>query len=50
VPGVDGWARSPAPTFGQHNAEVLTELLGCTPAELDDLQDAGVIASRPSGC
>ncbi len=39
-------AQRPSPTLGQHNAEVLQELLGLTPSELDALRDAGVIGSE----
>lgn len=38
---------TPAPTLGQHNAQVLTELLGLGAAELAALQQAGVIGDRP---
>ncbi|MGD9598442.1 MAG: CaiB/BaiF CoA transferase family protein [Steroidobacteraceae bacterium] len=38
--------RSPAPTLGQHNAEVLAGLLGVTPQELAALAQAGVIGER----
>lgn len=38
--------RAPAPTLGQHNEEVLTELLGVTPEELASLREAGVIGNR----
>lgn len=37
----------PAPTLGQHNAKVLTELLGLGAAELAALERAGVIGDRP---
>lgn len=46
---VSGWdlrIRSPAPRFGEHNAEVLTEL-GFDEAAIADLAAAGVIASHP---
>lgn len=38
--------RSPAPTLGQHNEEVLTGLLGVTHDELEALKQAGVIGER----
>ena len=38
--------RRPAPLPGEHNAEVLTEL-GLTAAEIAQLQDEGVLRSRP---
>jgi crotonobetainyl-CoA:carnitine CoA-transferase CaiB-like acyl-CoA transferase len=46
---VDHWLRRPAPTFGEHNHEVLSDLLDLTPAEILALEDAGVIASVPVG-
>ncbi len=49
VEGVDQWIRAPAPTFGQHNAAVLGDLLGVTADELDRLAGEGVIADRPAG-
>ena len=33
----------PAPTLGQHNQEVLGGLLGCSDAELESLQEKGII-------
>jgi crotonobetainyl-CoA:carnitine CoA-transferase CaiB-like acyl-CoA transferase len=39
--------RSPAPTLGQHNAEVLGELLGIGTEELSRLAQAQVIGDRP---
>ena len=37
----------PAPTLGQHNREVLTDLLGLGDAEVDALERRGVIGDRP---
>lgn len=37
----------PAPTLGQHNHELLTEL-GLTPAEIADLEASGVIGATPA--
>ena len=37
----------PAPTLGQHNREVLTELLGLGDAEIDALERRGVIGNKP---
>ena len=36
----------PSPLYGEHTAEVLAEI-GCTPAEIQELEKAGVIATRP---
>ena len=46
---VERWIRWPAPTLGQHNAEVLQEVLGCTDDELAALEDAKVIGDWPAG-
>lgn len=45
---VDRWNRTPAPTMGQHNHEVLTEL-GLTPDEIAALEEAEVIGTKPKG-
>ncbi len=39
-----GTNRLPAPTIGQHNEEILTQLLGYTKDQVDDLRKAGVIS------
>lgn len=36
-----------APLLGEHNASVLTEVLGKSPAELERLQAAGVLLEKP---
>jgi len=46
--GVARWLRRRAPTLGEHSREVLAEL-GVSDAELDELEAAGVIGSRPVG-
>ena len=38
---------APAPTLGQHNREVLRELLDLSDAEIDDLERQGIIGDRP---
>jgi crotonobetainyl-CoA:carnitine CoA-transferase CaiB-like acyl-CoA transferase len=39
-----GRIRSVGPELGEHTDEVLRELAGCTPAEIDALRDGGVVA------
>jgi crotonobetainyl-CoA:carnitine CoA-transferase CaiB-like acyl-CoA transferase len=41
-------APGPAPTFGQHNREVLVGLLGMSDAEVAELEEQKVIATRPN--
>jgi crotonobetainyl-CoA:carnitine CoA-transferase CaiB-like acyl-CoA transferase len=40
--------RSPPPTLGQHNREILQNELGLDDAEIDRLEAEGVIGTRPS--
>jgi crotonobetainyl-CoA:carnitine CoA-transferase CaiB-like acyl-CoA transferase len=47
--GIDRWIRFPAPTLGQHNHEVLSSILGLHEAEIEQLEDQGVIGTRPAG-
>ena len=46
---VERWLRRPAPLLGQHNHEVLTELLGLSDAEIAALAAAKVIGDHPEG-
>ncbi len=46
---VDHWLRTPAPTIGQHNEQVLGGLLGLSPEELRDLEAKGVIGTSIEG-
>jgi crotonobetainyl-CoA:carnitine CoA-transferase CaiB-like acyl-CoA transferase len=41
--------RSPAPCLGQHNREVLVDVLGVTDGDVDQLETDGVIGSVPGG-
>ena len=45
---VKRWLRTPAPTLGQHNHEVLREL-GYQPGEIAELERDKVIGARPLG-
>ena len=47
--GVGRWLRAPAPTLGQHNREILADLLGLGAGEIDALEAEGVIGTRPKG-
>jgi crotonobetainyl-CoA:carnitine CoA-transferase CaiB-like acyl-CoA transferase len=49
IRGVDRWVATPAPQFGEHTDEVLTELLGLTSVELAALRADGAVADRPAG-
>lgn len=46
---VDHWLRQPAPTLGQHNADVLSGILGLSESELRDLEADKIIGTRPEG-
>ncbi len=47
--GIDRWIRTPAPTLGEHNAEVLRGLLKVSDAELEALTAEQVIGDWPAG-
>jgi crotonobetainyl-CoA:carnitine CoA-transferase CaiB-like acyl-CoA transferase len=45
---VDHWLRSPSPTLGQHNDEVLADL-GLAPAATDRLRQQHIVGEHPTG-
>ena len=47
ISGVELDSESPTPLFGQHNAELLDELLGLSGDEIAGLQERGVIGDEP---
>jgi crotonobetainyl-CoA:carnitine CoA-transferase CaiB-like acyl-CoA transferase len=46
---VDHWVRMPAPTLGEHNKQILGDLLGHSDEELAELEEKGVIGDWPMG-
>jgi crotonobetainyl-CoA:carnitine CoA-transferase CaiB-like acyl-CoA transferase len=46
---IDRWLRTPSPTMGQHNEQILCGVLGLTPDELSQLEADAVIGTRPEG-
>jgi crotonobetainyl-CoA:carnitine CoA-transferase CaiB-like acyl-CoA transferase len=46
---IDRWIRTPAPTLGEHNHDILVGDLGLDQARYDALWEAGVIGDRPRG-
>ena len=45
--GFEPRPAGPAPRLGEHNREVLAELLGIDDGELERLQEAGIVGSEP---
>ena len=43
------WIRTPAPTYGEHNDDVLMGVLGRSAAEVHQLRAIGVVSDRPAG-
>ena len=43
------WIRRPAPLVGEHNREILSEIVGLTDAEIDALETEEIIGTRPQG-
>jgi crotonobetainyl-CoA:carnitine CoA-transferase CaiB-like acyl-CoA transferase len=41
--------RHPGPSLGEHNHEILHQVLGVSEAEIDELAAAGVVGDRPRG-
>jgi crotonobetainyl-CoA:carnitine CoA-transferase CaiB-like acyl-CoA transferase len=39
--------KTPAPTLGQHNQEILTEILELNQKEIDRLENIGIIGTKP---
>ncbi len=44
-----GWIRNPAPQVGEHNREILAEIVGLSDAEIDALEADEVIGTVPKG-
>jgi crotonobetainyl-CoA:carnitine CoA-transferase CaiB-like acyl-CoA transferase len=43
------WTRSPAPVLGQHNREILSQVVGLSDSEIDALEAEEVIGTHPKG-
>jgi crotonobetainyl-CoA:carnitine CoA-transferase CaiB-like acyl-CoA transferase len=48
-PRAEPWIRQPAPTLGQHSAQILQALLGLQEESIRPLEDTKVIGERPVG-
>ena len=46
---VGRWHATAAPTLGQHNLEILRDLLGLERSDIERLEAAGVIGTIPAG-
>ena len=46
TPGQVHW---PSPTLGQHNHQIYSQLLGLTDQEISELEETGVIGTKPTG-
>jgi crotonobetainyl-CoA:carnitine CoA-transferase CaiB-like acyl-CoA transferase len=46
---IDHWLRTPAPTLGQHNEQVLSGWLGLSATDLSALEIEGIIGKKPVG-
>jgi crotonobetainyl-CoA:carnitine CoA-transferase CaiB-like acyl-CoA transferase len=46
---VDTWLRRRTPTLGEHNHELLVDVLGVSEADYRAYEEAGVIGTRPKG-
>ena len=44
-----GWIRNPAPRVGEHNREILADVVGLSEAEIDALEADEVIGTLPKG-
>jgi crotonobetainyl-CoA:carnitine CoA-transferase CaiB-like acyl-CoA transferase len=43
------WYTRASPTLGEHNEDILTQLLGLSSADIEQLQADGIIGNRPVG-
>jgi crotonobetainyl-CoA:carnitine CoA-transferase CaiB-like acyl-CoA transferase len=47
--GAECWLTRPAPTLGQHNREILSQMLGVSDEELRSFEERKIIGTRPQG-